>query len=270
MALFSERNKHQAVKVDIQIECINDQLRTRLWNTVYTYFIEGNIEKDLNGYSVASMLIWADLFVLPLNSMPYYKKELIDKIHVLFKHGEWFTIFDFIEFVIEISDEKYFIEQFSDNINLNLEKELSAYRLLEDKIVQINDEIEISTIETAINESGTSRSVTNHLKRALELLSDRQNPDYRNSIKESISAVEAICIDITNNPKATLGQALKQIEKSTDLHKSLQSAFSSLYGYTSEADGIRHAMLDESTLKQEDALFMLVSCSAFVNYLKMK
>ncbi len=32
--------------------------------------------------------------------------------------------------------------------------------------------------------------VKRHLSNALELLSDRENPDYQNSIKESITAVE--------------------------------------------------------------------------------
>lgn len=113
-------------------------------------------------------------------------------------------------------------------------------------------------------------TVTIHLRRSLELLSDRNNPDYRNSIKESISAIEAISCIIMNNPKATLGQALKEMEINFKLHPALKSTFSSLYGYTSDADGIRHSLLEESTLKQEDARFMLVTCSAFVNYLIVK
>jgi len=53
--------------------------------------------------------------------------------------------------------------------------------------------------------------------------------------------------------------------------ESLKRAFDSLYGYTSSAEGIRHALLDDkSTLSFEDAKFMLVSCSAFVNYLISK
>jgi hypothetical protein len=47
----------------------------------------------------------------------------------------------------------------------------------------------------------------------------------------------------------------------------LKSAFLSLYGYTSDANGIRHALLEEAQLTFEDAQFMLVACSAFVNYL---
>lgn len=270
MALFSERNNHKPVRVDIQIEYIDERLRTHLWNSTLEDFVKTNIYKNGNEFSDFSKVIWSDFFVLPLNTMPYDRNDLIDKIHGLFMNCQWYSIFDFIEFILDVSTDKYLVREFTKKINFYLEKELSAYRIIDEKVVQITDEIEITTIETAINENSTSESVSKHLKRALELMSDRQNPDYRNSIKESISAVEALCIEITGNPKATLGQALKQIEKSTDLHKSLQSAFSSLYGYTSEADGIRHAMLSESTLKQEDALFMLVSCSAFVNYLKMK
>lgn len=54
------------------------------------------------------------------------------------------------------------------------------------------------------------------------------------------------------------------------MHPALKGSFEKLYGYTSDAEGIRHALLDEPNLDFEDAKFMLVSCSAFVNYLKAK
>ena len=104
----------------------------------------------------------------------------------------------------------------------------------------------------------------------MDLLADRKSPDYRNSVKESISAVEAISNLIANEKKATLGQALKAIESKVSLHPALKKAFSSLYGYTSDAEGIRHALLSETNLSFEDAKFMLVSCSAFINYLISK
>ena len=104
----------------------------------------------------------------------------------------------------------------------------------------------------------------------MELLSDRKNPDYRNSIKESISAVESFCKLLTKNEKATLGEALKVLEDKYELHPALKSSFSHLYGYTSDADGIRHCLIDQPNLSFEDAKFMLVSCSAFINYLVTK
>ena len=119
-------------------------------------------------------------------------------------------------------------------------------------------------------DSDRFKTVQIHLRRALELFSDRNNPDYRNSIKEFISAIESFCIIFTGNSKATLEQALKEIEKNHELHPALKNSFSSLYGYTSDSNGIRHSLLDESTLSQEDAKFILVACSAFVNYLSLK
>jgi len=114
------------------------------------------------------------------------------------------------------------------------------------------------------------KPVREHLGQSLTLLSDRKKPDYRNSIKESISAVESLGKIVSKQNKATLGPALNAVEKTTKLHPVLKEAFQKLYGYTSDAQGIRHALMDEPTLDIEDAKFMLISCSAFVNYLVVK
>ena len=108
------------------------------------------------------------------------------------------------------------------------------------------------------------------MKSALEHLSRRGNPDYRNSIKESISAVESIAKEITDNPKATLGAALSKLERDQKLHPALKQGFSNIYGYTNDEGGIRHAMLEEPNLTASDAKFFLVSCASFINYLKSK
>lgn len=97
-------------------------------------------------------------------------------------------------------------------------------------------------------------------------MTDRKKPDYRNSVKESISAVESLCMTLSDDPKASLGVALNKIEKTHELHPAFKKALSNLYGYTSDADGIRHALLDESNISYSDAKYMLVSCSAFINY----
>ena len=51
-------------------------------------------------------------------------------------------------------------------------------------------------------------------------------------------------------------------------------SFEKLYAYTNQpTTGIRHALMDSSGTyvpKAEEALFMLVSCSAFINYLNKK
>ncbi len=84
--------------------------------------------------------------------------------------------------------------------------------------------------------------------------------------------MEAICNLIAGSSSVTLGHALKELDRQNTvvMHPALRGAFGQLYGYTSNAEGIRHALLDEPNLGFEDAKFMLVSCSAFVNYLKSK
>lgn len=67
---------------------------------------------------------------------------------------------------------------------------------------------------------------------------------------------------------ATGTTTLDSIE--TETHPALSGAFNKPYGYTSNADGIRHAMLEDSTVDQADAMLMLVACSAFVNCLTAK
>ncbi len=155
-----------------------------------------------------------------------------------------------------------------------LERELSGYRFIAGKIAPITSEQEISEvseIEEALASKDSLQPVAIHLQTALDLLSDRESPDYRNSIKESTSAVEAMCRLIAGSG-ATLGKALGEIRRQgkVDLHGALEDAFDKLYGYTSDEGGIRHSLLEEPDSDFEDAKFMLVACSAFINYLKVK
>lgn len=150
--------------------------------------------------------------------------------------------------------------------NSVFEQEYVGYRLINCQAQAITDDIEIQTIHEATKNKYTE--VKQHIDKALGFLSDRQAPDYANSIKESISAVERMCSIIIGKP-TTLGEALKKLEDNgIVIHTALKGAFSKLYGYTSDASGIRHAgELGGNDSTFEEAKFMLVSCCAFVNYL---
>src|SRR5689334_2509688 len=115
---------------------------------------------------------------------------------------------------------------------------MSAYRFVDGVIVQLTAEEEIAEIEQLLNAPVPLKSVSTHLRTALDLLSDRTKPDYRNSIKESISAVESTCNLITGG-KDTLGEALKKVETTVAIHPALKKGFGNIYGYTSDASGIR-------------------------------
>ncbi len=162
---------------------------------------------------------------------------------------------------------------FEKGCNKILEREFSAYHFINGKIAPITNPIEIEGIANALNGTGKYSAFKGsnvHLSRSLELLSDKQNPDFRNSIKESISAVEAIVRTIHGNSK-DFGPAMEKIKGKLDLHNQLAAGFINLYHYSSGADGIRHALMaQEEKCDFDDAKYMLVSCSAFINYLIAK
>jgi hypothetical protein len=269
--LFSKRKGFSPVKDTIQKDAMDDALRHGLWNALHLCLWE-RIEYNHYNHTFQSSNVyslfqhyWHNLFKIPLDNLPGYLDEAHQRVRKYFFECQWYEVYDFIEFTAQNCPDKLKSE-FINFCNHILEKELSAYRFIDHQLTDITDEEEVRTIESAINSTTKYSGARKHLKTALGLLSDRKNPDYRNSVKESISAVEALCVSVSDDPKATLGAALNKIERTHKLHPALKKALSNLYGYTSDSDGIRHAMLEESTIGYSDAKFMLASCSAFINY----
>jgi hypothetical protein len=162
------------------------------------------------------------------------------------------------------------IEGLGELVNAVLERELAAYRVVARRIVPVTEKHEIAEIQDAIANGDSFDGASHHIATALAHLSDRLAPDFRNSIKESISAVESAAKAVTGRPKAELGPALNALESTGKLHGALRKAYLALYGYTSDSNGIRHALMDEPNLTADDAKYFLVVCSAFVNYLKTR
>ena len=276
---FSERIGKTRIKIDIQIESMDQDLKYGLWNAIQIFILDNindyHFDTDKKGnkypYKFLFIKIWLNFLKYPLDSLGNFTGTY-NKIREWFMKWEWYQVYDFIEFLANNSDDAFDSILFTEFCNDILENELSAYRFVDNQITKITDEIEIDEIEKSINNSKPNKlkGVNIHLKSALDKLSDRKNPDYRNSIKESISAVESMAEIISEEPKAELGKALNILENKINLHGALKAAFKSLYGYTSDENGIRHAILEEPNLGFEDAKYMLVSCSAFINYLIIK
>jgi len=274
MTSFSQRIGVKPVKSVIQVDSMDKDLRNCLWNALCVHYwdslkYEILISSNKNMHLLFTKL-WHRYFKYLIDTLPSSRLKAHKLVRKYFFECLWNEVYDFIEFVANNYPSNEVNQKFMNLCNLILEREISAYRFVGGKITRITSEDEIAEIESALEVSKPLKAVNTHLKTALDMLADRKSPDYRNSIKESISAIEAICKLMTKNDKAKLGQALEEIESKVGLHRALKKAFSSLYGYTSDAEGIRHALLDEPNLDFEDAKFMLVSCSAFVNYLVVK
>jgi hypothetical protein len=75
---------------------------------------------------------------------------------------------------------------------------------------------------------------------------------------------------LVGDPNAAMAGAIRLLETRAPLHGAFKRALLSLYGYTSGAEGIRHALSDEPNLDSADAKFMLVACAGFVVFLIQK
>ena len=206
----------------------------------------------------------------------FHGHKVVATEYLLDDHHEWFKSFDMIEYSIRVLRSLYsssrafqsIVERFIIMINNTFTRIDYAYRVVDDQIVEITDQEEIVAIEEAVTQTP---AVKTHLSAALKHLSSRPSPDYRNSIKESISAVEALCREITG--ASTFGGAMKELEKNgLEIPTFLKTGFEKLYVYTNdERTGIRHAQMSGTeTPGFDEAKFMLVSCSAFVNYIQGK
>jgi hypothetical protein len=216
--------------------------------------------------------LWISYFKRPLHTLDDSWRLTYGVLWNDFSKCEWYKVYDFIEFVARELDAvgTGTAERFKDLCNAALRQEVSGYRFVGGRIMPISSEEEMAAIGEALNLGDPFKPVAQHLGAALDKLADRREPDYRNSIKESISAVESMAKLVSGNRGPGLDAALDELAKRTGLHGALKKAFASLYGYTSNAEGIRHALPEEANLSFDDAKFMLVVCSAFVNYVKAK
>lgn len=275
MEPFSQRFGFKPNKSIMQAKSMDDDLRNRIWNALFNVFwmqISGIFFGRDQTQDIIILIndIWNKYFKKQVDTIPVYSGQVKSVLKEYYFQLTWNEVYDFLEFIINNYRIESENKRFINICNHVLKEEHSAYRIIEGKISPITSEVEIKEIEEAINDKDNFKTISEHLGTALVLLSDRKTPDYRNSIKESISAVESICKILAKDEKAKFEDALKILENNIGLHGALKKAYSSLYGYTSDADGIRHALMDEPNLSFEDAKFMLVICSAFVNYLKEK
>lgn len=276
---FSKRYGYAPEKA-IQRESLDTATRNQLWDNISNFLCIIGSANDI--------YIWTKFFKKSRGEFPH---SFIKNYRAWFFSCEWFSCYDFIEFLFENEDD--FVKEHCDSndiskddfyaaydnyryncclsersLNNILEAEACAYRIFKGRFTEITSEAEMIEVATALE--CKSHPVSEHLEKALGFLTDRKNPDYANSVKESIMAVETLChIAVPEYPEATLGRLLKALKKHTKVHSTLCEAFEKLYGYACDEDGIRHVNINISEVDQPLAQYMLITCSAFINYVKV-
>ncbi len=281
---FSDRNKIDPVNTEIQLYEFDERTRIRLNNLVTDIY-----EEAFHGYTTYDTIlqgflrfIMDEVYVKPMGIHKVCDEQtVVSFISETIMHDKFDAVLTVVEAIGQYIDKimtttlgpRYIQEigytKVFRKFNIFFEEEYVGYRFIDEFISPISDDEEVETINDSLKNRFVA--VREHISKANRLLSDREQPDYENSIKESISAVEAICQELLecNGKDASLGKMLKRLEdKGIVIHSAMKIAFDKLYGYTSDANGIRHAGdIGGPSSTFEEAKFMLVSCSAFINYL---
>jgi len=280
MTEFSER-MGLSPRAAIQIQSMDDRLRNGLWNCLYLYWKEStpyhpaavlgrgdDLEtRRSDPVVVVALFLWTEFFGQALDAAPRRWSVLIAEIRARFYECDWNRVYDLIEFFDSELQRLGMALAFQQQVNRVLESNSAGYRSVGGVITPLTDPIELAEVKRAASPEGTKPHdlARIHINDALQKLSDRARPDYRNSIKESISAVECVCNYFTG--ESNLHKALLKLKTQAGIHSALLDGIEKLYGYAGDEDGVRHAISSTPTVGVAEALFMLVTCSAIVNFL---
>ncbi len=274
MTSFSERMGYVVPPEFMQLEGMTDELRNLLANFCVDVFNDIRSTQDISFIEKqikTTLKISYDAFSL-VRSDHYSMSTWFDKksFRNIFESLEWHQRYSIIERLIGYIIEKPHCiasnVELIPYLNTILERENSAYRMdITCEFIPISNENELKEVQTA--QDNDYDTVKMHMNKAITLFADRNNHDYANAVKESISAVEALARHLTGQKDGTLGQLIKKL----DIHPALSDGISKLYGWAGDDAGIRHSNKDSSNIVDFDtAKLAIVTNSALINFITAK
>lgn len=268
---FEQAEGIEPLPSQLKLREVSPKLRAFLWDRIHSYLADAT-ERSEYGSSYLdkpwSMILKEEHVYRRHRMADDFKnnaKGLIKETRDIFENGDYVAIFGWLEFVLK---HPACPSKVANEIDASLRFCRAAYRVVEHRVIcPIASDTEHASIVRAFADLAATQfnGARAHLGKAASHLTVGA---YADSVRESIHAVEAVCR--TLDPSADiLSKALKKLEQKISIHPAMKNGFTSLYAYTSDEKGIRHALLDDSTAKvdEADALFMFGACSAFVSYL---
>jgi hypothetical protein len=273
--LFSQRVGLKPAKKALQHRALDQETRNGLWSVMdmlynsYHAMTSGGIRHapHVRAFDMLMSVFWTEYFKEASDTYPE-SDATWKRIRQQFFAAAWNEVLDCLEFTSRRAKPEW-IEGFVKECNGVFEKESCVYRFVSGQVVEITSEVELEAIDTAI--TSTSKDVAEHVQKALRFLSDRTTPDYRNSIKESVSAIEAAARRTTGQPNAVLSDAVKKLNETSPIHPALVKMILDLYGYAGDEGGVRHANKENGRpVTQSEARLILVLSSALCGFLATK
>lgn len=274
---FSQAQGYEELPGPLKLEELPEEARIQIWNVFY-HFI--NATKKYGSYSSVYVGgVWVPILRAkhashdnrPLdewnNSFEHQRQRIRGSVEKL----PFNQVFDLIQFVIRHPQcPREFVVMMKEVFATSR----LAYTIDVAKPPTIIPAVTDAEGKTVVDAMQTLRSASldgsaAHLRNAAECIN---GSDWAGSIRESINAVESVARRLDPKASKELGPALASLDKHNALHPALKGAFAKLYGYTSDEQGIRHALLDQSSANvgMDEAVFMLGACASFASYLSRK
>ena len=271
---FSQLHGYDELPEQLKLEAFPLEARRRIWNVLYS-FLERSMDRTITGrlsvgnpWGVIIRDTYAVFYSLPLDDWTPDFRSVCGALRGKIETEPFHRVFDLIQFVLRH-------DRCPTPFVASMKRTFTDCRLayaIDDEpppsILPIATEEEGKALVNALQtlrQAGQNASAA-HLGKSGECMN---RGDWAGSVRESIHAVESTARQLDPEASKTLGPALKSLERNKPLHPTLKAAFGTLYGYTSEEEGIRHALLSQSDapVGQNEAVFMLSACAAFSSYL---
>lgn len=278
--IFSQRYGYEPLPTPMRLEEISDDLRREIWNAVYR-IIRDAIRSDMLGTTTFFDTnfcrfierVWGKFKKISESRVRTKCNEVMKNFESVVMHERFNRVLDLLQIM---ADERKSDDEFTTTIATLFERHAAAYRLDMSRRPYLfvpcankeQGEATRQAIETI--RDGCMEGAVTHLRQAVEHINGGQHAD---SIADSIHAVESVARVIDPKSNKTLKPALNSLEKAGLLtHPALKDAFNKLYGYTSDEQGIRHALHDKGAadVGLDEAIFMFGACASFAAYLTEK
>ena len=273
---FSQAQGYEALPEPLALGQLSNEARIKLWDLL----VFSAWHRFENRWRWNSSYRWEEIFravhrnflMRPLDEFPQHNDRLVALYRKAILHQLPLNrVFDLFQMIMR---HQYCPPTFTRSVAEIFERCRLAYVVDTQKPVTILPATTRQEGEAIIGalkefrEAGLQGAET-HLRKAAALIS---GSDWPGAVRESIHAVESVARQLDPDASKKLGPALASLEKSGHLHPALKEAFSKLYGYTSDEEGIRHPLIDKATSPagQDEAVFMLGACASFASYLWRK
>ena len=275
---FSQAQGYEEIPGPLKLEELPKDARTRIWNLFFGHLRKSKSTnfRDRPGRISGD---WASVFrathtdfdILSLDNWSTDFDRLCKNLRSRIESLPFNKVFDLIQFVLRHpSCSRGFVTEmrstFADS-HLAYTIDVGPPPTI---VPGPTPEEGVAVVESlqSLRQAGLDGSAA-HLRKASECINEG---DWAGSVRESIHAVESVARQLDPEAAQTLGPALKSIERRGALHQALKKAFDTLYGYTSNEQGIRHVLLDQTDAKvgQDEAVFMFGACASFASYLWRK